>query len=109
MYIGIDLGSTNLKVALYDEDLQMLGQESCPVNYIRKDNQMEFDLVPYGEDLFGLMKKLLAIIKLIAVILGWATGILFIVYFWNLDQKLLGWAYVQVNRIFDKKKTDIKF
>ncbi len=36
-------------------------------------------------------------------------GILFAVYFWNLDQKLLGWAYVQVNRIFDRKKTDIKF
>ena len=60
MYIGIDLGSTNLKVALYDETLQLLGQESCPVNYIRAENQMEFDLVPYGEDLFALVKKLLA-------------------------------------------------
>lgn len=60
MYIGIDLGSTNLKVALYDENLQLLGQDSRPVNYIRKDNQMEFDLVPYGEDLFDLLKKLLA-------------------------------------------------
>ena len=60
MYIGIDLGSTNLKVALYDESLQLLGQESCPVNYIRNGSQMEFDLIPYGEDLFGLMKKLLA-------------------------------------------------
>ena len=38
-----------------------------------------------------------------------ATGLLFVVYFWNLDQKLLGWAYVQVNKIFDRKKTDIKF
>lgn len=38
------------------------------------------------------------------------TGIiLFVVYFWNLDQKLLGWVYVQVNKIFDRKKTDIKF
>ena len=38
-----------------------------------------------------------------------ATGLLFVVYFWNLDQKLLGWCYVQVNKIFDEKKADIKF
>ena len=42
-------------------------------------------------------------------ILGALTGVLFVVYFWNLDQKLLGWSYNQVNRIFDRKKTDIKF
>ena len=42
-------------------------------------------------------------------VLGAVTGVLFIVYFWNLDQKLLGWSYVQVNKIFDRKKTDIKF
>ena len=59
MYIGIDLGSTNLKVALYDENLQLLGQDSCSVKYIRKDSQMEFDLVPYGEDLFGLMSDII--------------------------------------------------
>ena len=40
---------------------------------------------------------------------GLITGVLFIVYFWNLDQKVLGWSYVQVNKIFDRKKTDIKF
>ena len=55
------------------------------------------------------MKKVLQILRLLLVILGWATGILFIVYFWNLDQKVLGWAYVMVNRIFDRKKSDIKF
>ena len=37
------------------------------------------------------------------------VGILFVVYFWNLDQKLLGWAYKQVNTIFDRKSVDIKF
>ena len=42
-------------------------------------------------------------------VLGAVTGVLFIVYFWNLDQKLLGWSYVQVNKIFDRKKADIKF
>ena len=34
---------------------------------------------------------------------------LFVVYFWNLDQKLLGWVYKQVNAIFDRKPVDIKF
>ena len=34
---------------------------------------------------------------------------LFVVYFWNLDQKLLGWAYKQVNLIFDEKKVDQVF
>ena len=34
---------------------------------------------------------------------------LFVVYFWSLDQKLLGWVYKQVNTIFDRKPVDIKF
>lgn len=34
---------------------------------------------------------------------------LFVVYFWNLDQKLLGWLYKQVNAIFDRKKVDVVF
>ena len=55
------------------------------------------------------MNKLLKFFGKLLKILGWTTGILFIVYFWNLDQKLMGWAYVQVNKIFDRKKTDIKF
>ncbi len=38
-----------------------------------------------------------------------AVAALFVVYFWNLDQKLLGWAYKQVNLIFDRKKADIVF
>ena len=42
-------------------------------------------------------------------ILAAGTGVLFVVYFWNLDQKLLGWAYKQVNTIFDRKNVDIKF
>ena len=42
-------------------------------------------------------------------ILAAVTGVLFVVYFLNLDQKLLGWAYKQVNTIFDRKNVDIKF
>ena len=46
---------------------------------------------------------------LCAKILGIATGTLFVVYFLNLDQKLLAWAYARVNEIFDRKEVDIKF
>ena len=42
-------------------------------------------------------------------ILAVTVGVLFVVYFWNLDQKLLGWAYKSVNLIFDRKKADIVF
>ena len=55
------------------------------------------------------MKKAIKIIAKILSILSTAIGVLFVVYFWNLDQKLLGWCYIQVNRIFDRKKADIKF
>ena len=55
------------------------------------------------------MKQLFKILWKIVGILAVVVGILFAIYFWNLDQKLLGWAYVQVNKIFDRKKQDIKF
>ena len=49
-----------------------------------------------------------AVLKILSILTA-IVGALFVVYFWNLDQKLLGWAYIQVNKIFDRKKTDIKF
>ena len=52
-----------------------------------------------------LLKILLTVFKILFV----AVAVLFVVYFWNLDQKLMGWLYVQVNKIFDRKKEDIKF
>lgn len=55
------------------------------------------------------MCKVFKVLWKIALILFAVVGVLFAVYFWNLDQKLLGWAYVQVNKIFDRKQTDIKF
>ena len=54
-------------------------------------------------------KVLFHIILKIAVILSVALGALFVVYFWNLDQKLLGWAYKRVNEMFDQKKVDLVF
>ncbi len=55
------------------------------------------------------LSKVLKILCKIASIFMVVIGLLFVVYFWNLDQKLMAWAYKQVNRIFDRKKTDIKF
>ena len=46
---------------------------------------------------------------IVLIVLAGLLALLFVVYFWNLDQKLLGWAYIQVNKIFDRKKVDIKF
>ncbi len=48
-------------------------------------------------------------IKKLVKILVIAVVALFVVYFWNLDQKLLGWVYKQVNLIFDRKKVDLVF
>ena len=55
------------------------------------------------------MEKLLKILWKIIKILFITVGVLFVVYFWNLDQKLMAWAYKCVNKIFDRKKEDINF
>ena len=34
---------------------------------------------------------------------------LFVVYFWNIHQKLLGFLYTQVNTTLDRKPVHIKF
>ena len=46
--------------------------------------------------------------KLISVLVT-VVAVLFVVYFWNIDQKVLGWAYKQVNAMFDRKKVDLVF
>ena len=55
------------------------------------------------------MCKFLKVSGKIAAIFSAIIGVLFVVYFWNLDQKLMGWLYKQVNTMFDRKPTDIKF
>ena len=50
-------------------------------------------------------KALLKALKILLVVIL----VLFVVYFWNLDQKVLGWAYKQVNAMFDRKKVDLVF
>ena len=53
--------------------------------------------------------KLFKILSKICKILLIVIGVLFAVYFWNLDQKVLGWAYQQVNAMFDRKKVNQVF
>ena len=55
------------------------------------------------------MCKICDFIKKLITVLLVVVGVLFVVYFWNLDQKVLGWAYKQVNTMFDRKNVDIKF
>ena len=55
------------------------------------------------------MCKIAEFIKKTVLVLVGVVAVLFVVYFWNLDQKVLGWAYKQVNLIFDRKKVDQVF
>ena len=62
-----------------------------------------------GKENFEYMAKLAKVLFKLLKILGLVVGVLFVVYFWNLDQKVLGWAYKQVNTMFDRKKVDLVF
>ncbi len=55
MYAGIDLGSTNIKAAIYDKDFNLIDRQSRPVNYIRENGFVEFDACAYYQDLIGLL------------------------------------------------------
>ena len=59
MYLGIDLGSTNIKAALYDADMKLIDRKSIPVSYIRENGFVEFDAQKYAENLIDLLSELL--------------------------------------------------
>ena len=58
MYIGIDLGSTNIKAAIYDEKFNLVDRQSRPVVYIRENGFVEFDAYAYYQDLVGLLAEM---------------------------------------------------
>ena len=60
MYIGVDLGSTNLKAALYDANLNCVAQKGAPVEYIRQGEYIEFDAKKYYESLVEILAQLMA-------------------------------------------------
>ena len=55
MYIGVDLGSTNIKAAIYDENFNLIDRQSRPVSYIRENGFVEFDAEAYFRDLVSLL------------------------------------------------------
>ncbi len=59
MYLGIDLGSTNIKAALYDNKLNLIDRQSVPVEYIRENGFVEFHAEEYCENLMGLLAPML--------------------------------------------------
>jgi len=58
-YIGVDLGSTNIKVALYDRQMKLVDRQSYPVNYIRENGFVEFDADNYFRDLTKLIGSMI--------------------------------------------------
>ena len=59
MYIGIDLGSTNIKAAIYDKQFKLIDRQSRPVEYIRENGFVEFDAALYCAQLAGLLEDML--------------------------------------------------
>lgn len=55
--ISIDLGTTNIKTAIYDRKLQMLHILSEPVIYKRKENFVEFDAEQYFSLVLSMIQK----------------------------------------------------
>lgn len=59
MYIGVDLGSTNIKAAVYDKSMGLIDRQSLPVDYIREHGFVEFDAEIYCNDLIRLLSDML--------------------------------------------------
>lgn len=67
MYIGIDLGSTNIKAAIYDKEFHLIDRQSRPVEYIRENGFVEFDALRYCNELVGLLEDMIKSGKVTAV------------------------------------------
>lgn len=63
-YIGVDLGSTNIKVAIYTQDMELVDRQSFPVNYIRDNGFVEFDADLYYQDLAHLIGSMVSANKI---------------------------------------------
>ena len=60
MYIGVDLGSTNIKAAAYDRNLNLIDMRSRPVVYIRENGFVEFDAEKYFDELTALLHDIVS-------------------------------------------------
>ena len=55
MYAGIDLGSTNIKAAIYNKNFELIDRQSRPVEYIRENGIDEFYIA--GADATACVKS----------------------------------------------------
>lgn len=46
-FISVDLGTTNVKAAAFDDALNILSEKSVKIDYIRQDDRVEFDAEEY--------------------------------------------------------------
>ena len=58
-YIGVDLGSTNIKVAIYSKAMKLIDRQSYPVEYIRKNGFVEFDADLYCNNIMKLISSMI--------------------------------------------------
>ncbi|MEG1525644.1 MAG: FGGY family carbohydrate kinase [Clostridia bacterium] len=56
-FIGVDLGSTNIKAAVYDQQLSCIAMESIPVSYLKNDGFVEFDAEAYVSALKNVLHR----------------------------------------------------
>jgi xylulokinase len=57
-FLAVDLGSTNIKVALYGDELQRRESLSQPVRYIRENSCIEFDAEEYLDTILEMIASL---------------------------------------------------
>ena len=58
-YIGVDLGSTNIKVAIYTQKMKLVDRQSYPVDYIRGNGFVEFDADIYCNNIMKLIGSMI--------------------------------------------------
>lgn len=57
-YVAVDLGTTNIKAASYDDALNRQAMLQAPVSYMREGKMVEFDAEAYFDALVEMLKKL---------------------------------------------------
>ena len=60
-FIGVDLGSTNIKVAIYSKDMKLVDRQSYPVEYIRGNGLVEFDADLYCGNIMKLIGSMIEV------------------------------------------------
>ena len=60
LFLAVELGSTNIKTALYDAQMHCIAMQSAPVDYIRSGAFVEFEPEAYLARVFELIKSVSA-------------------------------------------------